>query len=156
MWLQIHDGHPVARQIADRHYSRGTKGARLFCGTGEKLVLITQAYDALFVWRKQRFRLNDQRGVECTLFRNEGMTLSSEMIKEACRWAWQRWPEERLFTYVRDSAIRSTNPGYCFQVAGWQKCGRNKFGNLTILENCNYSGEKPTVLVQQLALWVGR
>jgi hypothetical protein len=75
-----------------------------------------------------------QRGVMCSVFRNEGAHRSSDLIREACELAWQRWPGARLFTYVADAKVRSTNPGYCFQVAGWRKCGRNKDGRLTILE----------------------
>jgi hypothetical protein len=29
--------------------------------------------------------------------------------------------------------VRSTNPGFCFLVAGWRRCGRTK-GGLLILE----------------------
>jgi hypothetical protein len=143
IWLEIWDGHPIARQIADRHYTRQKPGATLFVRPGEKMVLITPDQKALFSWSRQRFRDDEQEGVECALFRNEGSQLSSELIREACRWAWQRWHGERLFTYVRDAAIRSTNPGFCFQMAGWRKCGRNKFGKLTILEFLDYSDERP-------------
>jgi hypothetical protein len=48
--------------------------------------------------------------------------------------AWQRWPGKRLFTYVWDAKVKSANPGYCFKKAGWQHCGRNADGRLTILE----------------------
>lgn len=154
IWLLSYDGNPAARQLADRHYSRKTKGAILFCGPGEKMVLMTADKKAVFVWRKCNYRLDTQTGVECTMFRNEGQELSSELIKEACKWAWMRWPGQRLFTYVKDSAIKSTNPGYCFKKAGWSKCGRNKFGKLTILENVNYSSELPILIQpQQLALF---
>ena len=43
------------------------------------------------------------------------------------------WPGERHYTYVRAEAVRSSNPGYCFQKAGWNKCGYTQNG-LTILE----------------------
>lgn len=137
-WRLTCDGDVDARRLADRHYSRKTIGANLFCGPGEKMVLITVDKKAVFVWRKCKYRLDKQVGVECTLFRNESNILSSELIKEACIWALSRWPGERLFTYVKNKAIRSTNPGYCFQKAGWQKCGTNKYRQLTVLENCNY------------------
>ena len=44
------------------------------------------------------------------------------MILDAERYAWSRWLGERLYTYVAPWAIRSSNPGYCFQVAGWSRC----------------------------------
>jgi hypothetical protein len=136
VWMETHDADPRARMIADRHYSRKTPGAKFFCGPGEKLILITPDYRALFVWRKNRIRWDGQHGVECTLFRNEGAGVSSELIQEAVRLARKRWPGERLFTYVRPSKVRSRSPGYCFLSAGWKIAGRNsgKKHRLLILE----------------------
>ena len=68
-----------------------------------------------------------------TVFRNEGPLLSSDLIREACGIAWERWPGERLFTHVNPSKVQSTNPGYCFLRAGWRRCGKTK-GGLVILE----------------------
>jgi len=99
------------------------------------MVLLTASCDALFVWHHPVMaRLSGQEGVNCTIFRNESPVLSSELIREACKLAWQRWPGARLFTYVADAKIRSTNPGACFKKAGWRRCGRNATGKLTILE----------------------
>lgn len=36
-------------------------------------------------------------------------------------------------TKVRPSAVRSTNPGYCFLAAGWRRAGKTQ-GGLTIVE----------------------
>lgn len=136
LWLPVLDGDARARAIFDRHYSRhhyadGRK-PKLFIGPGEKMVLLTQFCDALFVWRK--FISDDgQDGVNCAVFRNESQYLSSALIAEAVSLAWQRWPGARLYTYVNPRKIRSTNPGYCFMAAGWRKCGISKSG-LVILE----------------------
>jgi hypothetical protein len=126
VWMITHDADPAARELADRHYSRKTPGATHFCGPGEKLVLITPDYRALFVWRKNKIRWDGQKGVECTLFRNEGAHISSELIREAVRMAREKWPGERLFTYVRPSALKSTSPGFCFIKAGWRVVGKNR------------------------------
>ena len=134
IWIKTKDGDPDCRELADRHYSRKTKGAKLFCGPGEKLVLKTADKKAVFVWRYAKYRKDGQEGIECTMFRNEGDMLSSVMIQEACDWAWQKWPNARLFTYIKDGAIKSSNPGCCYKKAGWVKCGRNKSGKLSILE----------------------
>lgn len=136
-WIPILDGDPRAAAIYNRHYSarhyRDGRQRRLFVGPGEKLALLTVDCNALFVWRKFR-SMDGQQGVNCAVFRNESAALSSELIKEACAIAWQRWPGQRLYTYVNDSKVRSCNPGYCFKMAGWQLCGRNKDGKLSILE----------------------
>jgi hypothetical protein len=99
------------------------------------MVLLSTCCRALFIWVKNTVeRFDRQVGVNCAVFRNEGAGLSSELIREADELAWQRWPGERHFTYIDDAKIRSTHPGFCFLMAGWQKAGRNADGRLTILE----------------------
>lgn len=144
-WLAVRDGDARARALYLRHYSskksRGDNPTGFvygnharFIGPGEHLVMLTHDARALFSWRAQRYRQDGQQGIECTIFRNEGAGLSSELIREACELAWLRWPGERLYTYVEDSKVASANPGYCFLMAGWRRCGRNADGRLTILE----------------------
>lgn len=136
-WLSIKDGDARGRALFQRHYSYrpyadGRKPS-LFVGPGEKLVLMTFNCDALFIWRK--FVSGDgQEGVNCSVFRNESPILSSVLIAEAEELAWARWPGERLYTYVNPRAIQSSNPGYCFKVAGWRRCGLTKHNRLVILE----------------------
>jgi hypothetical protein len=135
-WRGIKDGNPIALEMYERHYScyryKDGRERKLFCGPGEKMVLITDEADALFVWRK--FIDNSgQKGVNCAVFRNEGPVLSSLLIKEAVKAAQRRWPGERFYTYVNPRKIKSTNPGYCFMCAGWQVCGKTKKG-LVVLE----------------------
>jgi hypothetical protein len=88
---------------------------------------------ALFVWLYQAYRVNEQDGIECAVYRNEGEELSSELILEAELIAWNRWPGARLFTYVDPGAVESANPGFCFKAAGWSCCGETGRG-LHVLE----------------------
>lgn len=132
-WCVVRDGNPSAMAIFQRHYTY--KQSRLlyqFVGPGEKHVLLTPNCDALFVWRKF---INDagEDGVNCAVFRNESRILSSSLINEAEALAWERWPGQRLYTYVNPTKIRSTNPGFCFLMAGWRKCGTTPKG-LIVLE----------------------
>lgn len=133
----VKDGDARARSIFDRHYSRyfykDGRRPKLFVGPGEKLVLMTPTCDALFVWRK--FISGDnQQGINCAVFRNEGAARSSDLIAEAERMALTRWPDtERFYTYVKSNAVQSTNPGYCFQCAGWVNVGTTKRNKLVIL-----------------------
>lgn len=138
-WLTVRDGDPRASALYERHYSCVNRAMRLrtgdkrICGPGEHMILLTQACDALFVWRK--FRNPDgQQGIYCSVFRNESPLLSSDLIRQACELAWLRWPGERLYTYVDASKVRSCNPGYCFKVLGWRQCGISKRHGLLILE----------------------
>jgi len=148
-WYAVHDGDPRAATLYERHYScvnlkarRRTKDKRI-CGPGEKLVLLTVDCRALFVWRKaKRPDLADQQGVYCSIFHNESDTLSSTLILEAEQLAWQRWPDQRLYTYINPAKVKSPNPGYCFKAAGWHQCGQTQ-GNLIILEKYPEGSQPP-------------
>jgi hypothetical protein len=141
-WLSVRRNDPRAFALYRRHYS-AIKNMRLwraretnFLGPGECLVLLSCCGRAVFAWQRNTVeRYDRQAGVCCTLFRNEGAGLSSDLIREADELAWQRWPGERHFTYVDDAKIRrKRDPGRCFRRAGWRVCGRNADGRLTILE----------------------
>lgn len=142
-WWLTKDGDDIARTFFDRHYSRqfyrDGRRPRLFCGPGEKIVLRTWEADALWVWRKFKDDCIDERtgqpqaGVNCAVFRNESRTRASELVRQADAIADFAWPGLRHYTYVKANAIRSTNPGCCFKVAGWSECGRTRSG-LLILE----------------------
>lgn len=143
-WLPVRDGDPRAAALYRRHYScyqyadnrRANPANRsrfLIVGPGEKMVLMTCDCSALFVWRKFIDK-SGQHGVNCAVFRNEGSVLSSVLIEEAVSLAWARWPGQRLYTYVDPARVRSNNPGYCFIVAGWRRCGFTKKRRLLILE----------------------
>jgi hypothetical protein len=135
-WLPALDGDPRALALYQRHYSCTNLAPAngQFMPPEEKMVLLTLECDALFGWLKNRVeRYDKQEGVICTVFRNESAHLSSSLIEEACEIAWQKWPGERLFTYVDAGKVQSSNPGYCFIKAGWQKCGKSK-GGLILLE----------------------
>jgi hypothetical protein len=136
-WIEVRDGNDSARNIFDRHYSRyryadGRKPL-IFVGPGEKMVLLMPDALALFVWRKF-ISADGQQGVNCAIFRNEGPKQSSDLIRQADAIADERWPGERHYTYVNAKKIRSTNPGFCFKMAGWQSCGMTKRRGYHILE----------------------
>jgi hypothetical protein len=136
IWVTIRDGHPSGLYLYERHYSAHKYAdgriRKLFCGPGEKLVLLSPEHDALFVWRKFIDK-SGQQGINCAIFRNESQSLSSVLILDAMRLGWERFPGQRFYTYVNSKKIKSTNPGYCFKMAGWNKCGVTK-GGLIILE----------------------
>ena len=96
------------------------------------MILLTPDARALFVWRKF---ISDagETGVNCAVFRNEGTSegRSSDLILSAKEWAWKRWPNERLYTYVDPSKVRhKRDPGRCFIKAGFHFCGKTKEGKL--------------------------
>ena len=136
IWWLTKDGDRTCLALYERHYScyryRDGRKRYLFVGPGEKIVLRTAEGDALFVWRKFQ-DASGQTGINCAIFRNESAHQSSDLIRQADQIADCIWPGERHYTYVDSSRIRSTNPGFCFLVAGWRRCGRTK-GGLIVLE----------------------
>lgn len=98
---------------------------------GETIVLITE--DELAVWGWWRPHpasglksMNGLDGWTCSIFRNTGPVLSSDLVIEAelalLREGVSCGPSG-LITYVWKSRVASPNPGYCYQVAGWTKTG---------------------------------
>lgn len=136
-WLEYKDGNEKGLELYERHYScyqyADGRDRKLFVGPGFKTVLINREQNALFVWRKF-FDKSGQVGINCAVFRNEGIILSSTLIKEAVEIIGLKYPGARLYTYVNENSIKSTNPGCCFKKAGWKKSGYTK-GGLLILES---------------------
>jgi hypothetical protein len=135
-WERVSCVDPRCLEIFKRHYTYNPlrKNVPRFVGPGEEITLLSIDGKALFVWRKEKYRNDDQTGINCAVFRNEGDVLSSVLILQAEEIAWRRWPGERLFTFVNARKVESENPGYCFKRAGWKRCGKSKKKELIILE----------------------
>lgn len=141
-WRITKDGDLRALSIMNRHYSsRNPKDRKIkqFVGPGEKLVLVCldekYEYSALFVWRKFISDTPLGKGINCAVFRNESKIRSSELILEAEIFARNKWGVERLYTFVDNTKINSTNPGYCFIMAGWKRLKqKTKINKLVVLE----------------------
>lgn len=135
-FVVVRDGNPLATDIANRHYSRIWRGnicQKRFTPPGKRLILLEPMGRWLFVWNVQKYRKDNQTGVCCILFRNESTIKSSEIILKAEK-AWdERYGSTRKFTYVHPKKIQSTNPGYCFQCAGWEKLNQISSRGLILL-----------------------
>lgn len=122
-FVRVRDGNDLAASIANQHYSRilrgNTKQNRLT--THKRMVLVEPLGKWVFVWNFQLWRYDGQTGANCVLFRNESERLSSEIILLAEREWNKEYGDCRKFTYVDPSQVASTNPGYCFQKAGWTR-----------------------------------
>jgi len=116
------------RQLADRHYSRRTVGARQFLYSGKKLVLRNAEGTILFAWvfPDETMRMDGQTGYNCAIFRNESTRKASEIILEAERWAFEKWGPNRLYTYIDPRKTKVVKyrgkriVGFCYLKAGWK------------------------------------
>jgi len=139
-WRLTNKGDWRAAAIADDHYSRRTPGSPQFMPPGETIVLISYEADAIWGWWRPHPRsgiksMNGLDGWTCTIFRNTGSILSSELVLDAEGCLEDRPPgPDGLITYVWDSKVRSTNPGYCFKRAGYVVTGRSADKRKTLLQ----------------------
>jgi hypothetical protein len=135
-WRLSWRADPAARAIADRHYNRQKVGAAQFVPPGRCVVLLSVCGRALWVsaWPFAQYVQHAWAGAWMnSLFRNEGAGLSSELIVEAeaaTRAIWGDPPPLGFVTFVDAGEVRSTNPGYCYRMAGWKRIGSTKAGLL--------------------------
>jgi hypothetical protein len=114
--------------LADKHYSRQTVGSNQFMPPGKTMVLRNTEGTIVFGWLSQEIRDDCQEGYNCSIFRNESLRRSSEIILEAEAKVNQQWGPARMFTYVDPAALRRPGhkyrkpkiPGRCFFAAGWK------------------------------------
>jgi hypothetical protein len=138
IWWLTKDGDKSCLALYRRHYSAAKAYADgrerfQFVGPGAHIVLRTANCDAMFVWRDYiDDTIPKQHGIECAVFRNEGRWQSSELVRQADAIADFAWPGQRHYTKVDPKAVRSANPGYCFIVAGWRRCGFTQGGKLIL------------------------
>jgi len=140
LWMPVPKFTPAAAHLADGHYSRRTIGSPQFMPPGQTLVLLTPDELAVFGWWRPHpdsgiVAMNKLDGWTCTIFRNTGPLLSSELILAAERELLSRYAcgPDGLLTYVWDRKVASVNPGYCFKRAGWSAIGRSADGRKTLL-----------------------
>jgi len=139
-WHQVTKFDPRAAKLADGHYSRRTIGSPQFMPPGETIVLLTADATAVWGWWRPHPRsglkaMNGLDGWTCTIFRNVGPALSSDLILDAEQALVGRSiGPDGMLTYVWDRKVRSLNPGYCFKVAGWKRVGRSADGRKTLLQ----------------------
>lgn len=132
IWRLSHRFDPNAVAIADRHYNRQKPGTPQCMPPGRALVLLTDTGCALWGTSWPVFAQHAWAGAWVNnLFRNEGRYLSSHLIERAVaitRQYYGKPPELGIITFVDASKVRSTNPGYCYLMAGWKHVGWTKSG----------------------------
>lgn len=123
VWHRVTKFDARAAALADRHYSRQTRGASQFMPPGRTLVLLSE--DELAVWGVcENVDPRGARAWRVTIFRNEGPLLSSRLVALATAETFRAWGSERpavpLTTEIDPLAVASVHPGYCFKRAGWR------------------------------------
>jgi hypothetical protein len=127
IWRVSNRNDPAIVALADRHYSRQTRGSAQMGAPAASLAFVTPCQRAAWLSQWTDHPDDDLLALRCAFFRNEGAGLSSDLILAAMRLTEAIWPPEEMAIYPRDgwvtfvkpSEIESPNPGYCFKIAGW-------------------------------------
>ena len=142
LWKIADRNDDEGRALADRHYNRQKVGAPGFVPPGRCLVLTRPG--ALWVtsfafaqWVKHEWA----GAMTNSTFRRESGPLASVLIRSALAatvWkaqtdpVWHGVPTPAhgfaLVTFVDPEEVRSTNPGYCYLMAGFERIGTTKAG----------------------------
>lgn len=139
-WHLSHSQDVRAREIADRHYSRGTPGSLRFVPPGACAVFwMPGAYWVTLVQRPEYVKHAWPRAWMCSAFRNErgADQRSSELIVEALaasRAVLGEPPPEGIITFVDTRKVRrKRDPGRCFLKAGFRPVGLTQDLGLLVL-----------------------
>lgn len=136
-WRLADRADPAARDVADRHYNRQSVGAAQFVPPGRCLVLYGESDEgrAFWVtsWPFAEYVGHAWPGAwVCSAFRNEGLGLSSDLIRQAVAatcWRWPVTPDLGMVTFVDASKVRrKRDPGRCFLRAGFEPDGATAGG----------------------------
>lgn len=140
MWSLSTRFDPAPRALADRHYNRQKVGSPQFVPPGRCLVLYGE-HDggrAFWVtsWPFAEYVRHAWAGAwVCSAFRNEGLGLSSELIRDAIAATSWKWPDTpdvgglAMITFVDRSKTKpKRDPGYCYLMAGFESVGHSKGG----------------------------
>ena len=138
-WQRSHRFDARALPLADAHYNRRKVGSPQFVPPGGNVVLLTLDADALWVTSTPfaQYVRHDWPGAWVnSLFRNEGPSLSSELIIEATaasRAILGDPPPEGIVSFIDPSKTRrKRDPGRCYIRAGWHYLGLTKGGLVVV------------------------
>lgn len=141
-WCLSHRADPVGRAIADRHYNRQKVGADQFVAPGSCLVLLSDDARALWVTGAPfaEFVKHQWAGAwQCSLFRNEGAGVASELITMALAATVAHYgppPPLGLVTFIDARHVRPTMVrgvpvyGWTWRKVGFAEVGATKGGLL--------------------------
>jgi hypothetical protein len=122
---------PAARELADRHPTRQTPGARGFIPPGFRMLWRCADAGGAAIWSACRNVFREVWRWRNTIFRNETSMLSSDLVRSATIATYIDWleryrslPSEQLITEIDVEATaprrsKRSLPGHCYLMAGW-------------------------------------
>lgn len=146
IWELSHRADPPACRLADRHYSRQKIGSPQFMPPGSCCVFYAKTPSGEAVWGTSapfaEWVKHAWAGAwMCSIFRNEGAGIASEMIREACaatKAFYGKPPAHGMLTFIDRTKVRPTMVrgervwGWTYRRAGFQEAGETKGGLLAL------------------------
>jgi hypothetical protein len=158
-WYQSHRADPTVVGIADRHYNRQKIGSPQFAPPGRCLVFKTKPVDAFWItsWPFAEYVKHEWAGAwVCSAFRNEGTTLSSDLIRQAIaatKWVFRPPPDLGMITFVDPTKVRRKRDfGRCYLRAGFTNVGHTQ-GGLVALQLLPIDMPEAVAPMGQMMLW---
>lgn len=147
-WHRVTKFDPRAAALADQHYSRRTIGSPQYMPPGQTLCLLSTDERAVFGWWRPHpdsgiKAMNGLDGWTCTIFRNTGLVLSSELIIDAEMALYSTGVNcgpSGLITYVFGRKVATHGQpgkhaaGWCFRKAGYRATGLSADKKKTLLQ----------------------
>lgn len=161
--LAVVDGLGKFRRFGP-HYSRRTPGSKTFTGVGQEIVLVHSSGRAVWAVVRQKTpakvgsgRSRGRKGKpdrkttyvwRNMMFRNLYAGKASTLIRSALKKTYREWikrygklPTERLRTEIDVRAVKSSEPGRCYRLAGWEN-GPLRRGKLFIYAPKRRKGDR--------------
>ena len=144
VWQLSYRADPVARRLADRHYSRQKPGTPQFVPPGRCCVLTTPCKRAYWVtsWPFAEYVRHAWAGAwVCSAFRSEGAGQASDLIRQAIaatRAHFGEPPALGMVTFIDRARVRPVKVrgvptwGRTWRLAGFVDCGETKGGLLAL------------------------
>lgn len=143
-WVMSHRFDRCALPLADRHYSRQKIGTPQFVSPGRNVVLLTDCARALWVTSWPRYARHRWQGAwVCTLFRNEGAGLATELIEQAISATIAHFgepPPLGMITFIAPKFVKPTMVhgkavyGWTFRKVGFVEIGHTLVHKRVVLQ----------------------
>lgn len=137
-WTITYRADPEANRLAKEHYTCQSPDSDQFMPPGACMVLKISPALAVWgtSWPKAEYVHHAWAGAwMCSIFRNCGAGLSSELIREAVaatRWYFGEPPELGMVTFVDKKQVKGPHFGYSYKCAGFEQVGETKAGLLAL------------------------
>lgn len=146
IWTLAHRADPRCCALADRHYSRQKIGSPQFMPPGSCVCFYAVTPSGEAVWGTSapfaQYVKHKWAGAwVCSIFRNEGAGVASDMIREAVaatKGFYDTPPEHGMLTFIDRKKVRPTKVrgkdvwGWTYRKAGFREVGETKGGLLAL------------------------